>query len=212
VIGLVVLVVAASVVYFSFQRTSQLVAIPNLPYKGYLALDDPLQDNSHGYSWYERTDGGGSCAFTGGAYMLVSNTALRFCSANTTFSNFVYQVQITTIKGDYGGIFFRSDTINANFYSFRIGQDGFYELDTFQNNKFLQKLVAGFSNSINVGLGQENLLAVAANGSIITLYVNNVQIASVNDSTYSQGQIGVVADNEGNLTEVEFRDAKVWTL
>src|SRR5207253_74430 len=51
VIGLVVLVVAGSVAYFSFPRTPQLVAIPNLPYKGYLALDDPLSDNSKGYRW-----------------------------------------------------------------------------------------------------------------------------------------------------------------
>ena len=75
-----------------------------------------------------------------------------------------------------------------------------------------QPVANDWTPAFNTGLGQQNLIAVVANGSTITLYVNNQQVTSVDDSTYSQGQIGVVADDEGNPTEVEFRDAKVWTL
>jgi hypothetical protein len=50
-----------------------------------------------------------------------------------------------------------------------------------------------------------------ANGSNISLYVNNQQIDNVSDSTFSQGEIGVAASNN-NLTEVVFTNAKVWTL
>ena len=52
-----------------------------------------------------------------------------------------------------------------------------------------------------------------ANGSNIDVYANNKKIDSVNDSTYTQGQIGVFeSDLHGNgTTEVVFSNAKVWT-
>ena len=215
VVGLVVLLVGVSVAYFFFQRTPQLVAIPNLPYKGYLALDDPLQDNSHGYSWYERTDAtsGWSCTFTGGAYhvSISQQGTFSYCDASPTFSNFVYQVQMIILHGDYGGVILRTDPISSESYYFRIGQDGSYDLELNTNNQ-IHVLTTGHNTSINTGLGQRNLIVVIANGSTITVYVNNQKVAVVNDSTYSQGRIGVIAEDEGTPTEVEFRDAKVWTL
>ncbi len=215
VVGLVVLLVGVSIAYFFFQRTPQLVAIPNLPYEGYLALDDPLQDNSHGYSWYERTDAtsGWPCTFAGGAYhvSISQQGTFSYCDAGPTFSNFVYQVQMTILHGDYGGVILRTNPVNSEAYYFRIGQDGSYELGLNTNNQ-IQVLTTGHSTSINTGLGQGNLIVVIANGSTITVYVNNQKVAVVNDNNYSQGRIGVVAEDEGNPTEVEFRDAKVWTL
>ena len=46
----------------------------------------------------------------------------------------------------------------------------------------------------------------------MTIFVNNQQIASIVDSTYSQGQIGIIAYNDGSVTEAMFHDAKVWML
>jgi len=57
-----------------------------------------------------------------------------------------------------------------------------------------------------------NLIAVVAKGNSITLYVNGQNIGSVSDSTYSQGEIGVAADDVSNPTEVVFSNAKVWTF
>jgi len=43
--------------------------------------------------------------------------------------------------------------------------------------------------------------------------VNRQYVTGGSDSTYSHGQIGVVAyANNGNPTEVAFSKAKVWTL
>ena len=65
---------------------------------------------------------------------------------------------------------------------------------------------------INTGLNQSNLIAAVASGSTIDLYVNLHHIDSVSDSTYTSGQIGVVAFSTGDPTEVAFNNAKVWGL
>src|SRR5439155_12874088 len=116
----------------------------------------------------------------------------------------------TIVKGNSGGIIFRSDTTASKFYFFRMGQDGSYELDIQGDHN--QLLKNGTSSAINTGLNQSNLIAVVANGSTIDLYVNLRHINSVNDSTYTSGQIGVAAYSVGDPTEVAFNNAKVWGL
>jgi len=225
-VGMALLVVVGgSLGFFYFTRsnqqsptspttTSNNQQIPYPPY-GTLALDDPLSDNSHGYSWSEGGDSLGSCDFTGGAYQVnaIQNNNGKGCVANTNFSDFAYQVQMTIVKGDGGDIIFRDDT-RGNGYYFYIGQDGKYEFGTYNcngNNCQLNVLRNGSSPAINTGLNQSNLVAVVASGSTIDLYVNHQKIASVSDSSYSQGQIGVVASDVNSPTEVVFSNAKVWT-
>jgi eukaryotic-like serine/threonine-protein kinase len=221
VIGLVVLVVGGGTFYFrSFnyiQRVSLLNEAASNPYSsgGTLALNDPLKDNSNGYFWHEGADSnnGGACTFTGGAYhaSIMQQGEFHACDANGIFNNFAYQVQMTIIKGDSAGIDFRTDDTNSTYYHFTISKNNTYEL-VLGTGGLGQVLTNGSDSSIHAGLGQQNTIAVVANGNTITLYANGHQLANVNDSTYSQGQIGVVAEDVGNPTEVEFRDAKVWTL
>jgi len=81
------------------------------------------------------------------------------------------------------------------------------ELDLYTDHN--QMLTNGTSPAINTDLNQSNLIAVVANGSEIDLYMNLHHIVSLSDSTYTTGQIGVVANSS---TEVTFNDAKVWGL
>ena len=215
-VGLALLIaVGGSVGFLYFTRSSQQSLYP--PY-GTLALDDPLSDNSQGYKWDENNLVFGSCAFTGGAYHVnVGGGSWRYCeSSSPMFSDFAYQVQVTIVKGDIGGISFRTDNTNANSYFFGIGQNGDYVLRTSNNcpsnNCNVSELRRGTSAVIKTGLNQSNLVAVVASGSTIDLYVNHQKIDRVIDSTYSQGQIGVAAlDVNSSSTEVVFRDAKIWT-
>ncbi len=137
------------------------------------------------------------------------------CLASPNFSDFAYQVQMTIVKGDGGGIGFRIDNTKGSSYTFFIGQNGDYALWSFNNcgsnNCKFSELRSGSSPFINTGLGQSNLLAVVASGSTIDLYVNNHKIDSVSDSSFSQGQIGVSATYLNGPTEVVFSNAKVWT-
>ncbi len=239
-VGLALLVaVGGSVGFFYFTRSNQQNPSPSTssnqqnptsptttsnnqqnPYPPYgtLALDDPLSDNSQGHSWFEGDPYGlGTCAFTGGAYHVnaIVHDNTNDCLASPNFSDFAYQVQMTIVKGDGGGIGFRIDNTKGSSYTFFIGQNGDYALWSFNNcgsnNCKFSELRSGSSPVINTGLGQSNLLAVVASGSTIDLYVNNQKIDSVSDSSYSQGQIGVSATYLNGPTEVVFSNAKVWT-
>ena len=209
-VGLALLVVVGSVGLFYFTRSNQ--QNPSPPHRT-LALDDPLSDNSHGYKWDENSDNSGTCAFMGGTYhvnAIQHNNSKGCASSSSNFSDFIYQVQMTIVKGDGGGISFRFDNTNFSGYYFFIDKLGDVQLWIFNNGNFGQ-LLSDYSTAVNTGLNQSNLLEVVANGSTIDLYVNNKKIDSVSDSSYSQGQIGVFAADNNGPTEVVFSNAKVWT-
>jgi eukaryotic-like serine/threonine-protein kinase len=220
-IGLALLVVVGGLVFFYFpyfnyfQRVQLLNAAPPDPYatSGSIALNDPLRDNSNGYFWGSN-DSHGTCQFAGGAYQVgISQGYSHYCTASTTnFSNFTYEVTLTILQGDCGGIIFRGNDTNGTGYLFWVCQDGTYAfyLDTSSTQSTLS--TSSSSSVINTGLGQSNVIAVVANGSTLDLYVNQQKIDSVSDSTYNHGQIGVDATSLGTATEVVFRNARVWTL
>jgi len=104
-------------------------------------------------------------------------------------------------------------TLQGMNVAFYVCQDQFYglfiQLDSGNNKVLINKP----TSVIKAGPNQTNLIAVVANGSTLDFYVNSQKIDSVNDGTYSSGQIGVIADNyHDNPTEVAFSNAKVWTL
>ena len=193
------------------------VANPYPPHTGTLALNDPLSNNSDGNDWLLYNDAYGSCAFVNGTYH-ISYSKLHyylFCTAQTSdFSNFAYQVQMSIIQGDTGGIVFRADNAGLKFYYFHISTDGSYALDLYIDNMRAHstQLKSGSSPAINTSAGGTNLIAVVATGNNFDLYVNNTHLASVTDSAYSHGQIGLIADSLNNPTEVVFTNAKVWTF
>jgi serine/threonine protein kinase len=186
---------------------------PYPPYKGTLALYDPLHDTSSGYNWDEVTSSNGSCTFTGEAYQVATSHSGHFqpCTEPADYSNFVYQVQMTITAGESGGIIFRVDSTHSKFYYFRIGQDGSFEFGL-STGTGIQVLKSGTSLAIKTGLDQSNLIAVAASGSNIDLYVNHQHIAYFNDSTYTLGQLGVCAVDTSHTTDVIYSDALVWKL
>jgi serine/threonine protein kinase len=178
-------------------------------------LDDPLRDNSKGYGWNEVNDSsGGTCAFTGRTYHIIqiNTNFVQICNAATTnFSDFTFQVQMKIIKGESGGIIFRSDTSASNFYLFSVDQSGSYQLILYSNGNTPQPLTTNTSTVINQGLNQINLIAVTAKGNTIGLFVNNQLIDNVNDSAYGNGLIGLGAIPSSSPVEVVYSNAKVWT-
>lgn len=179
------------------------------------ALNDPLRDNSKGSNWDVGSAQGGVCQFTNGSYQVSMSQPNMFyrCTARAThFIDFAYQVQVTLVKGDQAGIIFRFDEITATFYTFYISSEGTYALNTDNKQGFISQLANGSSSAIKTGPNQSNLVAVLARGSQISLYVNGQYLASVQDSTYKSGAIGVIAENDGHPTQALFNDAKLWSL
>jgi len=202
------------------QATGTAMAYQNLynsATSGTPALSDPLSDNSNGNGWSEGTSSNFACAFAGGAYHASESqkNSFVYCDApSTNFRDFAFQVQMKIIKGDDGGVIFRANDTNNTYYVFSVGQDGSYELFVCppKASKCNSALLNNSSGAIKQGLNQTNVVTVVVKGNTITLYVNQQEIDSVTDNTFSHGQIGVIAFDISNPTEVVYNKAKVWTL
>ena len=182
---------------------------------GILAVYDPLQNNSAG-AWqeYSPDNFGGSCVFENRAYHVIQTEEITYCKGiKTDFRNFAFEVQMTIIKGDCGGILFDGDTSNLDrpnfFYQLRVCQDGTYQV----LEGYGKTLSDNSSHAIHTGLKQINLLAVVVKDNLISVYVNGQQIdAGPGDRNISHGFIGVGAAKEKSSTEVIYQSARVWTL
>ncbi len=180
-----------------------------------LRLLDPLSNNQSGAKWEVAANGDSFCTFSNGAYHIstAKNNYSFFCTADAQpyaqLRNFVYEVQMTILKGDAGGMGFRlSAPANLDAYYMRLTQDGYYALILFgATNKIL---VSGTSTAIHTGLNKTNTLAVAVIGDHIDFYINSTHIDSVTDSTYVQGQIALVASDLTNATEIAFHNMRLW--
>ncbi|HLJ36179.1 MAG TPA: serine/threonine-protein kinase [Ktedonobacteraceae bacterium] len=186
---------------------------PYSPFTGTLALNDPLHDNSRGNNWDTNPTPFGTCNFTGNGYDVAApiiKTYHRCMAEKTDFSNFAYQVDMTITAGDCGAIIFRGNTTNYQYYYFHICQDGSYALWLYTHSGYESKIfISGSSPNVHSGL---NVIAVVANNTAISMYINHQFVTTIQDSTYSHGQIGVAVDSNNNSTEVVFSNAKVWTL
>jgi serine/threonine protein kinase len=207
---------ASATIAANKHATSTAQAMANDPYPpaGTLALSDPLSDNSRGYRWDEATvDDGSFCRFIDGAYHAAQADPryLHQCVAEATdFRNFTFEVQMKILKGGGGGIYFRANNISGTAYYLRILRSGTYILSFFSiYGSPGKELASGFSPAIRTDLNQTNLIAVVANRNTFDFYVNNQKIGSVDDQTYSHGEVGVTADYAP--TEVVYSNAKVWT-
>jgi zinc-ribbon domain len=198
--------------------TASVIAANQNPYasSGTLVMLDPLSDNSRGFAWAQGTAADGACTFTAGGYQVNSAKTqfYYYCpSTGNTYSNFTFEAQVKIVKGDCGGFIFRADANAGKFYLFEVCTDGSYNLFDYRNLNGDSSLLANASSAaIKSGLNQPNVLAVMAQGSTLTLYVNRQKITSVTNNAYNQGQVGMVADSNNNTTGVVFSNARLWTL
>ena len=189
---------------------------PYPPYTGTLLLNDPLRDNSAGYQWSEgKQTGNAICGFSKGAYHIsLSQQGFDYCgpqASGLVFSNLAFEANLTILKGDYAGIWFRFDKTQKTRYVFSIiSTDGRSVLVT-DNNGAITSLKQDRPVALRPG-PQTNLLAIVAIGDTITLYVNNHSLGSVKDASYQQGQIGAFAAGETGAFDMIISDVKVWKL
>ena len=186
---------------------SYMAAIAGTP-----AVDDSLQNGNSSYNWdTSYISGYGGCTFTQEAYhVIVQKGSFTPCFAQATdFTNFSYEVHMVITEGNQGGIAFRASKGSGAFYYFHINTTGSFALDIYNNNLFVKTIDTGFSPAIATGLNKTNVIAVVAVNNTLTLYVNMQKVASVTDTTFTSGQIGVVAEDTGTPADVAFSDVKV---
>jgi hypothetical protein len=179
-------------------------------------ITDPL-NNPDTSLWISNTQNGISCNLTGGAYHATVSTKsiIALCLAPATdFQDIAFQVQMTIIKGDEGGLIFRSTPdASGQLESYFFGIDiagGYHLLSSTQNG--VGPLHEDTSPAIITGLNQSNLITVIARGDRFYLYVNKRFVIMVRDNTYTAGRIGLFAADIQNPTDVMFSNVQVWAL
>jgi type II secretory pathway pseudopilin PulG len=159
----------------------------------------------------------GACQIINDTLHLTSTQAqiVSYCWGGTSYTDFAYDIELTIIKGDCGGIIFREDgTEGSKEYMFNICQNGYYSVDIDQGAaRQFRNISYGMKTAgLRQGLNQTNLVGVVAQGPHISLYVNKQLVTTFTDSTYGSGQIGVDAWDDGHTTDVAFANQRVWKL
>ncbi|MBA2677649.1 MAG: zinc ribbon domain-containing protein [Ktedonobacteraceae bacterium] len=211
--------VDATATGWAYATATRQAITPQMIYQqathGTPALNDSLSSRESSY-WRALQRNIGSCAFAGGTYhVLISRkNSFFFCAAWPVFNNFAYQVQMTIVKGDGGGIVFRANPVASTCYLFTVSQDGHYTLNLFVDNNpdHIQPLTGSDSPVIHSGLHQSNLLTVIVRGGSTYLYINTQYIATVSDDTFTTGNVGVASVDYSHPPEVTFSHAQVWSL
>jgi hypothetical protein len=171
-------------------------------------------DNGLNWDVYPTKDGGG-CAFTANAYhssVFQKNFYVPCITHSTSYQNFALDIQMRILQGNEGGVIFRADAMNKNFYSFRISTNGTYTLVQTRDDGHITPLVYDKSNFIKTGLGQSNTLSLIARGNNFYLYINHQYVGSASDNSYITGRIGFMAIDLQNGTDVAFNNLRVWRL
>jgi eukaryotic-like serine/threonine-protein kinase len=192
------------------KATATAQANPYPPNGGTLAINDPLSNNNNGYGWEVGERDGGFCAFNGGAYHsnIPQSGVFHSCLAlATSFADFAFEVQARVVSGTTSGIVFRADRATTHLYYFIIDKNGNFYLKVYFDKFDTSSVIASGSDPAIKSDGN-NLIAVVARGGQIELYINRRLIKTLNDTTFSSGQIGVVVLSG----EVAFSNARVWKL
>lgn len=195
-------------------QAQTLQNIYNIATSGTPALSSPLtaQDNAN-WSNYNAV-GGGGCAFSNNALhasVFQSQTYVPCFAQASNFSNFAFQVQMTILKGDGGGLVFRANEANVQLYLLRISHTGLFGISVSRDRKTITPILDDSNSALKTG-SQTNLVTVIARNSALSIYVNKQFVGTISDTTYSVGEIGVFAYDTSNGTDVAFNNATVWTL
>ena len=122
---------------------------------------------------------------------------------------------MTFVKPGCGGIVFRYNEDRKEGYYFALCTDQYYGIYKYTSQSQEGTNLIGknkFSTFINGSSGEQNVVSVVAQGGTIVLFVNGKQLEALNDTSFSEGIIGMTASTQTKPTEIAFQDAKVWQV
>lgn len=203
---------------------------PYPPYSNALLFHESLASADSNNDWTTVRNAEGGCAFTAGAYhvTVAQPDVLEECPSHyADLYDFIYEVQMTIIHGNCGGIFFRANYQVGSYYYYEVCQGNRYFLSFIQlplNNaaKLVPSQVHPLTEGTDPGLHTESgaaiLLAVVAVNEMFDLYLNHQKVGTVTDDMNTYGGIGVAA-HEASLssvlpttTDVAFSNVRVWVV
>lgn len=182
------------------------------PFSSKQVMNDPLSGAMSGTNW----NTGSGCDFVSSAYHITESSTNTFnvCfNSGSNYSNFTFQVEMSLVKGDGGGIVFRANESTDQFYRLTFYSDGTYGLYVYVNaSGSSSRTIKTGSVPSGTTMSDTNTIAIVANGTTLLIYFNKQQIDTVSDSTYSSGEIGLTASDITNPVEAVFTNAQLWQL
>ncbi|GHO43571.1 hypothetical protein KSX_17340 [Ktedonospora formicarum] len=189
------------------QATATYIAT-HFPFSSKQVLNDTLASNNSEHGWASDS----LCKFSGGSYLAQEskeNTFLPCVAKSTDYTDFSYEVTMKNMLGNAGGLIFRADDAQQEYYLYMAFYDGSFGFYYYNHSSGFKKVITGdiadFSTS-------KVVLGVTAKGSQFQFFANGKQVGEASNSTFSHGQIGVVVDNDNLISQANFSDAKVWQI
>lgn len=143
-----------------------------------------------------------------------SHWAPRNCNTGAgQFTDFALEIDARLVSGpnesSYGVVFRLQDVYN--FYSLLVWGDGYYQVETWLNDKRTEQQGKTKSDFVNQG-NNTNRLKVVCRGTQIEVYVNGHHLTTVTDDSFAGGYVGVIVQTAGANAHVAFDNIKVYSL
>lgn len=190
------------------QATATYMA-SHFPFSSKLILNDSLSGNNPAHGWMSDK----YCSFSNSMYHASETKTSTFvtCSAKSTnYTDFSFEATMQNFIGNAGGLVFRGDEDQQNYYLFLVFYDGSFGFYSYSTSSHTKKIIIG--NVDNFSITKPIRLGVTAQGNSFKFFADGQPIGQATDSTYSHGQVGVAVDNDALITEANFSNAKVWQL
>ncbi len=176
-------------------------------------------------TWATSKTENASCTYDDTHYVAKITQAAHFVpcfSSGLSYKNFALQVTMD-IKGDVGGVIFRSNSDTNTYYRLAINQVDTVRTDMPRLTLLLCNKGACSKKSTDVGTPIGSALAKVDRYPIILtaivhdknidVYVNGKFVIRFTDATNTTaGQVGVYAADLSDATTVTFSDLKIWSL
>lgn len=191
---------------------------PYLPGEGTLLYHDPLDSNSN--LWDIEKD---ECSFKDKAFYIIDNNnegkaaGCYFAgdSGYDKFKNFTVEVTMTVIQGDAGGISFR--VTDSGGYTLYFDHEGYAQLLAWGDSSSSTTISSSDAASAHLGRGQENTVGLVVQGNTISWFVNSQLVGTIDDNTVTgSGYLSLLAgsysENPETVTEIAFKNFKIWEI
>jgi len=140
---------------------------------------------------------------------------IGWSTGEITGTNFLLEVDTQYVAGpddaEYGVIFRQVDA--DNYYFFAISRSGSYGLWRLEDDEWTTVIEWTMTDAIDVSEDALNRLGILAEGTQLTLLVNDVALAQVEDETFASGKVALALgtfDEAG--AEVAFDNLDIWAL
>ncbi|HEY7350541.1 MAG TPA: hypothetical protein VH599_19690 [Ktedonobacterales bacterium] len=166
-----------------------------------ILFQDALTSNIN--SWPEESH----CSFHDNAYHIKNNFACFAPAGNFGDENITVQAKQVagSLRYAYGIVFRRTN--KSNWYEFDIDGNSEWVFIKVVNEKVSMLVHFTLNAAIKGGLNTTNTLRVQAKGAHFEFYINGTKVGKADDTTFSSGKSGLVANGDG--TEVAYNNFQI---